>query len=187
MGITHLVKSRIDLIQKNLESILDQEIWKPQKSSLKSFEVQTDLSLVQNISYGLPETQLEKAILIFSRLTPYFNSGIFLTLRESSRSRESWISSAAFQDGIYFQLPKNVWNEALHLPTLKLGELRKTAPYVLLSPLQLNDLCDLPDANAFVFKPTDQILFLLFSNLPEPWLRPQIETIHNEVVKSFYD
>jgi hypothetical protein len=177
-------------LEKTLEHALDQDTWEQnpsEKLKKNHFEISTDLDLIKNISFSLPEKSDERIIILFSRLTSFFDSGVLLYRKQVSVSSESWVPGSAFQLGEYHPVLDGLLNKQLHLPSMASGELRKTAPYTLLAPLELTALCDETDACGFVIKPHDKFLILLFSKLPEPWLRRQIEVTHKLIAESMLE
>ena len=178
--LTRLVRSQITSWQNSLESVLEKNPSLVPKTSkiASSFEVSTNLHELQDTLAFLPHQAPNYLVTVFSRLSPYFESGILLgkTSFDQKTKIESWSAGVVFYQGKYHPLPKD--NQQLNLPYLCELELRKTTPYAVLQPLQLTEICDGSDEAAFVFKASPDLIYLLFSKLPEPWLRHHVEATH---------
>jgi hypothetical protein len=171
-------------IQKNLETLLEDDRWKKTDGD---FQIETNLQVLDRLSIGLPEKPEERAVIVFSRLLPFFNAGLLFYRKSLTRQSECWVPGAAFQNGRYSHLPEKVERQQLHLPKIALGEIKKTSPYLILAPIQMDHLSDTADSAAFVFKVHDQFLYTVYSELPEPWLRRQIETVFSKVQVALID
>jgi hypothetical protein len=183
--LTRLVRSHFDSWQKNLQSILEPP--RLEDPRIKSFEVSTDLKILQTQLSGLAHRFPELPIETFSHLSPFFDAGLLLCrqlkpIPQGRHSHDMWAPSAGFYNSQYFSL--EIKKQALcTLPPMKTLDLRKTAPFALLAPLHLAELCDSPDASAFVIKAHPDFIFCLFSKMAEPWLRFHIESTH-EILKA---
>lgn len=87
---------------------------------------------------------------------------------------------AGFHQGTYHSLDMVRKNHILSLPYLKEFELKKCASSKILNHLELNHFAP-QNSEVIIFKPQHPFLFVLFTNLPEPWLKKQIESIVEEM------
>jgi len=180
--IARLIVDRAQNLHQDLESLLDLDHWSP-KEKKPLFEIQTDLSEILSLRFQI-EKKEDLVITLFSRLSPFFDAGLLLYRKATSSKTETWVNGAAFYEGVYFQIPDEVINKNLVLPTLKKYELKKCAPYQILSPLGLTDLSDHSDSNAFVLKVHDDLTMVLMTKLPEPWLRLHVEKIYHSFIEA---
>ena len=149
-----------------------------------AFEASTDLSHLEETLRYLPIQFPDRFIHLFSRLSPYFDSGVLLYLQEPALEySESWAPGAVFAQGQYVPLTQAHLQNRLKLPALELFELKHSSPYALLRQLQLEEISDSTDARAFAFKAHPDFLFLVFSKLPEPWLRTHVENIFKIITR----
>lgn len=184
-------KKHIKVWQKNLESLLEANVSMRSPTLpevVHQFEPSTDLSHLKVMLQMLPKDRMDCLVTLFSRMSVYFHSGLLLNIAQlGNDARETWVPSSAFKNGEYFEIPTDLQSAALSLPVVKFGEIRKSSPYCLLSPLQLESLCDAPEASAFCLRAADDYLFMFFTTLPEPWLRTHVEAIHQQILSVVAD
>lgn len=180
--LSHRINTQVQNLQENLESLLDLDQWSPPPQK-KQFEIKTNLQELKNIKLQAKQAD-DLFISLFSQLTPYFESGLLLYRKRTDGKKETWVHGAAFHEGVYFHIPEEFANLSLELPVVKKLELKKCAPYQLLSPLGLTELCDHSDSSAFVCKVHDLFTMILMTKLPEPWLRLHMESIHQFIEKT---
>lgn len=168
-------------LKNNVQKLLEEDTWKAVPKDY--FEIKTDLTELNQIANNLPLTFLERSITFFSRLNPYFYSGLFLYSKEKTQFNEVWIPCSAFKEGLYFPIPQV--QETLQLPKLKINSIKKTSPFLFLNSLNLTPLCDLPDSSAFLIKISPHVAFVFFSNLPEPWSKIHVEKIFALIQRCF--
>jgi hypothetical protein len=171
-------------IQKNLENLLTEEQWQERD---RHFQIETSLQDLQHLSLGLPDKLDDRVIIVFSRLISFFNAGILLYRKQADRKNETWIPGVAFSEGSYCPLPDDSLKQMISLPRLSCGEIKKASPYLILQPLKLNHLSDGSESSALIFKVSEHFLYTLYSQLPEPWLRTQVETIFAKVQMAIVD
>ncbi len=177
--LTQLVRQRLNSWSKGLQTVLEQDATLDHKKPVPVFEATTDISHWRETLRFLPADKADGLIHIFSRLAPYFESGILLYKHSAESTQEFWSPGAVFFHGQYYPLAPEHLQLRLQLPHLDFLQLRKTSPYALLQQLKLSEISDSTDASAFAFRANEDFLFLVFSELPEPWLRTHIENIFN--------
>ena len=178
--LTQFVRQRLNSWQRGLESVLEQHPELDHHKPVIAFESTTDISHLEDTLRFLPtNNSSDRLIHLFSRLAPYFESGILFYKHSDdlSQSQEIWSPGAVFYRGQYYPLAAEHLDLRLHLPILNLMAVRKTSPYSILQQMQLLEICDSSEASAFAFKANQDFLFLVFSELPEPWLRTHVENI----------
>ncbi len=179
--LTQFVRRRLNSWQKGLEIVLEQDPNLDHKKPVSIFEATTDVLHLEETLRFLPNSNTsDRMIHMFSRMTSYFESGVLLYKHSTEVSQqEIWSPGAVFFKGQYYPLAPEHLQLRLQLPALNFLELRKTSPYAILQQLHLTEISDSADASAFAFKADMDFLFLVFSELPEPWLRTHIENIFN--------
>ena len=176
--ITARVLSKVRSVKKNLELILDEDKW-----THNDFEISRDYFSLNSSLTNLPLDKSEKSLTLFGNLSSFFSSGIFL-YKQATKDR-IWTQGSAFKNGKFKRLSDIQKSKGISLPQMKNGELRKTSPYVLLSQIDLCSWSDGTDSTAFVLQLNEHFVFLLFIDLPEPWLRFHIEKLYNAMAPCF--
>lgn len=164
--ITHL--------QKRIESILDHDLDVPSQEVLlakKNFEALTDPRLMRGLAESLPQDTTDKAVILFSRLALYFDAGVFL-----EADKKLWEPQAYFHRG-HVSVLKPPQKKKIPLPKVDLMSVLKTGSQPPLEKLGLQFL-DSENKTACLFlKPGVDFSFLLFSSLPDLWLKEHIHLI----------
>ena len=164
--ITHL--------QKRIESILDHDLDVPNEEVLlakKHFEALTDPRLLRGLSESLPQDNTDKAVILFSRLALYFDAGVFL---ESEKNL--WEPQAHFHKG-QVNVLKGPQKKRISLPNVDLMSVLRTDAKPILQKMNLQSL-DLENKTACLFlRPGTDFAFLLFSSLPDLWLKEHIRLV----------
>ncbi len=164
--ITHL--------QKRIESILDHDLETPSEEVLlakKNFEVLTDRRLLRGLAESLPNDNTDKAVILFSRLALYFDAGVFL-----EADKGYWEPQAQFHRGQVGVL-KPPQKKKISLPKSDLMSVLRTDAKPLLQKMDLKNL-DSENRTACLFiRPGTDFAFLLFSSLPDLWLKDHIRAV----------
>ncbi len=164
--ITHL--------QKRIESILDHDPDVPRDEvllAMKSFEALTDPHLLRGLSEGLPQNSTDKAVILFSRLALFFDAGVFL---ESDKNL--WEPQAHFHRG-HIYIPKSSQKKSISLPNIDLMTVLRTDAKPIFQKLNLQHF-DTETGTACLFlRPGTDFSFLLFSSLPDLWLKEHIRLV----------
>lgn len=170
--ITHL--------QKRLESILDNDHEQPNAEVVlakKNFEALTDPRLLRGLAESLPHDSADKAVILFSRLALYFDAGVFLELDGSL-----WEPQAHFHKGQVGVL-KPHQKKQISLPQVELMTILRTDAKPVLAKLHLQNLDHDQKTICLLLRPAQDYAFLLFSSLPDLWLRDHtkhvVEAIHH--------
>lgn len=166
----------------------------------QSFETTQDLSLIRGLAQGLPDDHIDRAIIIFSRLAMFFNSGILL-----ENTDQKWKAQAFFHQGITEllkntklkptplagrrTLPTDKQDEhtTIHIPNVNLMTVLKTDSTSILKKLNLSHIDPDNKTICMLIKVTPDFAFLLFSALPEIWLHDHIENIRRALINGFTD
>jgi hypothetical protein len=176
--ISEFIRTHALQIKKSLEKILNQDDWESE-----NFEISKKYTDLKKNFNNLPSDSTEKSITMFGLLSPYFTSGLFLYRRNNNSN--DWHLGSAFRYSQFHSI-ENVLNQiSLKLPDIENGELKKTSPYTLLNPFGFGEWSDGTESTAFVYKFCDSNIGLFFLDLPEPWLRVHIETIHKLITSKY--
>lgn len=168
--ITHL--------QKRIESILDHDLDVPNDEVLlakKNFEVLTDPRLLRGLSESLPSDSTDKAVILFSRLALYFDAGVFL---EADGAK--WEPQAHFHRG-HVSVLKGPQKKTISLPQTNLMSVLRTEAAPLLQKMNLVSLD--PDGRTvcLFLRPGKDFAFLLFSSLPDLWLKDHMRSVSEAI------
>lgn len=164
--ITHL--------QKRIESILDHDLETPSEEVLlakKSFEVLTDPRLLRGLAESLPNDNTDKAVILFSRLALYFDAGVFL-----EADKAHWEPQAQFHRG-HVSVLKPAQKKKISLPKADLMSVLRTDAKPLLQKMDLKNLDPEGRTVCLFIRPGTDFAFLLFSSLPDLWLKDHIRAV----------
>ncbi len=176
--ISRLFLNQVQLLQKQLENLLEKEPLNDQKNvDSKPFAPQTDLSQIETLGFGLPAELRERAVMLFSRLAPYFESGLLF-----HQQSEQWKAICGFDRGDYFPLKGVEIEIPFRFPEMSLVEVRKVNSPEIFSQLIDLQILRSERGQALIFKPQPQFTFMVTSNLGDPWLKPHVERIQKEVL-----
>ena len=164
--ITHL--------QKRIESILDHDLDVPNEEVLlakRNFEALTDPRLLRGLSESLPTDNTDKAVILFSRLALYFDAGVFL---EADAGK--WEPQAHFHRG-HVSVLKSSQKKKISLPQTNLMSVLRTEASPLLEKMNLQNLDSENRTVCLFIRPGNDFAFLLFSSLPDLWLKDHIRAV----------
>jgi hypothetical protein len=178
-----LLKNPFEKIQVQLEKLLDGENGKlaapANENQRPQFHASTDLSHLRDILRNLPDHRQEFYPTLFSRLSLYFDAGLLMKIHPVQRELSR--PEATFFKGEYYELDDSYpW---IQLPALPFHQVARFHPHSVLAPLALEPLCDSDHGQGLGFLVSEEHLFLLFSELPEIWLKPHIAAVHEMVLK----
>lgn len=175
--------SKITKLQKRFESFLENDFENKVEDTERqaSFEASRDLSLVRGISQGLPEDHIDRAIVVFSRLAMLFDTGILLENNDGQ-----WKAQAFFHKGSS-QLLKNNVRSVVKIPELTLMSVLKTDSAAILENLNLKQLDPGNKYTCLLIKVTPDFSFILFSSMPDLWLKDHIANVRRALINGFAD
>lgn len=174
--ITHL--------QKRIESILDNDTETPSEEVLlakKNFEALTDPRLLRGLSESLPQDNTDKAVILFSRLALYFDAGVFL-----EADNGLWEPQAHFHRGQVSVL-KGAQKKQISLPQVNLMSVLRTNAQPLLQKMNLQNLDPENRTTCLFLRPGTDFAFLLFSSLPDLWLKEHIKTVTDAIHRGIHN
>ncbi len=178
---TKKISLQLNDIQHWLQNILEKSDLKTDVPGIAQptyFEVSTDLSQIGAWRDGLPRLEPARTECLFSRMIPYFNSGI-LFAREKNLS---WSSRCAFQEGVFYPFPKDSPLLSMSLPEKPLTEILKLKYGGALTDLTHFGFLK-TDQQAFAFRNHPDFYFVVISALPEVWLKSHLQAIHQRTLE----
>ncbi len=179
------IVSKISQIRRHLESLLDNDFEpgsRREKDHLKTkFEISRDISLIRGISAGLPEDHLDRIVILFSRMSLFFDAGVML---ENQDGR--WTAQATFEKG-HAEALKKQSKTAIKLPHVEVLSVLRTPASSLLRKLQLSFLDPEDHLQCLLIKISGDFSFLLLSALPDLWLKEHIAQIKSALQNGIAD
>lgn len=165
-------------LQKRIESILDNDHDLPSEEALlakKNFEALTDPRLLRGLAESLPQDSTDKAVILFSRLALYFDAGVFL-----EADGKLWEPQAQFHRG-QISVLKAAQKKPLSLPEVDLMSVLRTNAEPVLKKLNLQKLDPENKTQCLFLRPGQDFAFLLFSSLPDLWLKDHIKLVTDSI------
>lgn len=176
--ISRLFMNQVQILQKQLEHLLEKEpASDPTAANRKPFYPQTDLNHLDTLSIGLPMELEARSVMIFSRVAPFFDSGLLFQHQE-----QGWKAIAGFDRGDYFPLKGVEIEVPFKFPDMSLIEVRKVNSPEIFSHLMDLQVLRSDRGQALIFKPHPAYIFMVTSTLGDPWLKPHIERIQREIL-----
>jgi hypothetical protein len=192
MDLTQFLLQQAQILQKQLQTLLEKsepDFKSPGVNSGSSpdlfeatFEVTTDLVQFDSIGEFLPLDLGSRAPLIFTRLHPYFDGGVLF-----HKGQDSWNPCWAFQRGFCFQLTAEESKMEFEFPSLTLTEVKRAKTQAVINDLGLEEYFNNDKIQALVFRPHPEYLFLMLSQLAEPWLKLQMDRTQSKVLSLLSD
>lgn len=179
--------NQVQVLQDQLENLLSKD-WGPAKT-LIPFEAQSDLSQLETLKWSLPDHDPERSRILFERLSPYFESG-FCFHATAHPARTGWLRwrlNACFHRGHAVPLLPDDLAKDLDLPTMSLTEIRRLNGAELLEKLKLIGLFPTEGQSALALRPSDRRLWIVYSHLPDIFLKNHVSLIHEECLKILAD
>jgi hypothetical protein len=177
--------SKISTLQRRLESVLDNDFENANTREnievRENFEASRDPALIRGLSQGLPDDHIDRAVVMFSRLAMCFELGVLLENNDSQ-----WKAQAFFNRGVT-ELFKGQNKTVLPMPMASCLTILKTKSYPLLQKMNLHGLDSENKTQALMVKVTNDYAFVLFSVLPDIWLKDHAENIRMALINGFAD
>lgn len=179
--------NQVQVLQDQLENLLSKD-WGPTRA-VAPFEAQSDLSQLETLKWSLPDLDPERSQILFERIAPYFESGFcFHDTQESSRKDwMRWRLTSAFHRGRAVPLLPEDSLKELDLPFMTLTEIRRLDGEELLEKLKLVGLFQTDGQSTLALRPSDRRLWIVYSHLPDVFLKNHVSAIHEECLKILAD
>ncbi|MNL14756.1 hypothetical protein D3C87_1357130 [compost metagenome] len=179
------IVSKLSTLQKRLESVLDNDFeninHREIEETRQNFEASRDPGLVRGLSQALPDDHIDRAVVMFSRLAMCFESGVLLENNDGQ-----WKAQAYFNKGVT-ELFKSANKTVLPMPDSACLTVLKAKSQPILQKLHLERLDPENKNQALMIKVTHDYAFVLFSTLPDIWLKDHAENIRMALVNGFAD
>ncbi|MBO9668872.1 MAG: GTP cyclohydrolase [Bdellovibrio sp.] len=182
--LSQALVSKISTFQKRLQSFLENDFdpnSEEHERVQKEFEASRDESLVRGLSQGLPEDHIDRAIVAFSRLAMLFEAGILLENNDGV-----WVAQASFHKGVT-ELFKGATKTTLSIPSTNMMSWLKTDAASVLRKTNLTHLDPENKTSCLLIKITPDFAVLLFSTLPDIWLKDHSENVRRALINGFAD
>ncbi len=179
--LSQSIASKLNQLQRRFESLLEEDLDKKNEEIKMdaSFEASREIALVRGISLGLPDNHVDRAIIVFSRLALLFDIGVLLENHDGI-----WRAQAQFDKG-QSRLIKLHQQTQVHLPPMTLLSVLKTGSREMLEKLGLTGLDPQERTSCLLLRVSPDFAFILFSKLPDIWLKDHIENVRKEVLNGF--
>lgn len=172
----------INRLQKTVEKILEPSaeinFFEIEKNT-QNFELSHDLVKIKDVSIGLPQSHTERITAVFARLSQHFQSGILLENHDSQ-----WIDQTFFYRGETHLIP-NKLRKKISIPQNQFDGVWRTNSAKILKHFNLSELDKFNLCSCLLIKATPDYAFLLFSPLPDLWLKELTEEVQEQIIYSF--
>ncbi len=176
--LSRLFFNQVQVLQKQLEHLLEKEpLDKKKEQTPRNFHAQTDLTQIDDMGLGLAPNLSERAPMLFSKLSLYFDSGLLF-----QRTGTEWKATAGFDQGDFFPLKGVEIQVPFRFPDMSLIEVRRVHSREIFSHLMDLQVLKSEKGQALIFKPHPDYIFMVTSVLADPWLKPHIERIQREIL-----
>lgn len=182
--LSQTLVSKFTKLQRRFESFLDNDFEnkvEERERLQQNFEASRDTSLVRGLSQGLPEDHIDRAIVAFSRLAMLFDTGVLLENNDGQ-----WMAQASFNKGTT-ELLKNSAKSAVKIPDMNMMSVLKTNSRTMLGKLNLGHLDPDNKTTCILIKVSPDFAFILFSTMPDLWLKEHIENVRRALISGFAD
>lgn len=157
-----------DVLEGNRDLLTD-----PAKPPQSLFEVSTQFSQLQTLIRTWKKTKSKDFCALFSQFSPYFEVGFFLQGTE-----EQSVLKAMFLFGKNFsQDEESEQPLKLKLPRVSHAQVHRANGGRVLCEFGLESLTNLLGSQAYLFRVTDDKIFLFILDRPHPWALFHIEQI----------
>lgn len=169
-----------DLLQKKLDALFNEnKQTRPSKDFV--FEPSHDPNTVRNLSVGLSGDPLQRSVQIFCRLAFLFECGFMLEKENEVGIPDTWTPRAFFQNGqaqpLHHTSEKPGLSQQIVLPkTAPLEALKNSADSILKTFGKEHFNLD-KKLHAYLLQPTPELAFIVFSGLPDLWLRDHLQLV----------
>ena len=173
---------RVQFMLNHIGDFIDDEE-KELRERARNFVPQTGLDKIESLGLGDP---MDPALPVrmLERLAPFFDAG--LLLQRGLNEESNWWATDLFLRGNTFHLEvKDQARATGMLPELTPAQVQRTPAQPLLNRLNMSFLSPASDAQSFLFKPTENVAYLLVTNVAAPWLEDHVKEAHRLINKSF--
>ncbi len=175
------LQRRLTKLEQKIESVLVMDLQNnPSQTAKTLFEPHHESVLIRTLSRELPEDLEDRTIILFSRLAIFFDIGILL-----EKENLNWKAQAYFEEGRMNPLIDQAM-EVKGGPQISPLQIVKAPAIPFLKQLGIHEKIRNPEnLTAFLFRPHDQVSFLVMTRLAGPWLKNHMNEVHQEILKAF--
>lgn len=141
------------------------------KKIQEQFEIDRTPQSIKNLSVGLPDQHIDKAVALFQRLSSHFEAGLFF-----ENSDGQYRLHATFESGIVSPVQIDP-RPLFELPQLQMLEVLQTPAEHILERIPKGLLFKRKEARAFLLKLSSDFSLVLISELPDPWMKEHLENV----------
>jgi hypothetical protein len=181
--LSQTVALKLTKLQKRFESFLDNDFENNNEEAERAqaaFESSRDISLVRGLALGLPEDHIDRAIVLFSRLSLLFDAGVLIENNDGC-----WLPQAIHYKGVSKPLAGN--RAELKIPPMPIMSVLKTNSKTVLEKLNLKFLDPKNETCCLLIKISPDFAFILFSKLPDIWLKDHVENVTRALFSGLAD
>lgn len=166
----------LSILENNISSSSVEDILKIQNQ----FKSCTDESYLSALSIGLPTDHIDRTIVLFSRIALIYQSGVLFENTDGE-----WKAQAYFHKGHVSTLKDKQKNIKIKLPQIQPLSVFKTQSEPLLKKLNLTHLDPYNHTQCLMLQPSSDFAFLIFSEMPDLWLKDLTEKVNVALQRSF--
>lgn len=122
---------------------------------------------------------------VLEGLSAFFDSGLMLQRGPAQESAGWWVTDLFWRGSTFHLDIKDQVAAGKLVPEVPPLQVNRMPALKMLDGLNLKFLSTSADANAYLFKPTPTLAYVVISNLPEPWTEDHIAHTQRLVNKSF--
>lgn len=172
---------KVQNLQKQLQNLLESENLHPQSRSAKpdaqKFEPLLNPEKLEQLCDHLPQEMTAKMLSLFSRLSPFFQAGLLMTKLPDGQ----YGTLAAFEGGQFFPLTEDDTKLRFPIPDLKPSEVRLILDGRVRQVLSSFGWLKAKETQVLVFSPQTDLIILVTSEAPDPWLKTFMSELIKEV------
>lgn len=134
------------------------------------FEESDRLSMMNGLSFALPPDEIERALILFSRINMLFTAGFFFQREDSGR----WSLVAVFEKGLAKPATEEI---TMDFPEQGLEEILRAdaAGFLQKTGCRISEPVD--GLSALLLRPARDFRFVLMSRRADPWLKIYSEKV----------
>ncbi len=169
------ISNHIQGLQKKIENLLHEDLGAKDSDIEKMkniFSVSQDDVFIRALSHELPEDEEDRLVTLFSRLSSFFEVGIFC------------VDSAPAIAFIYGQFKSLSEKSTISLPVVGPSRSLRTQNDSLWENLSVFKWIKDERMTALLVQLDHKHSFILFSKLADPWLKIHFDKVHHEILKA---
>ena len=174
-------------LQTQFEKLLQEDLGAKDSEIQKvksEFTISTDDAMIRGLSVGLPDDESERAMIVFSRLSSFFEIGVFcLTDTAATVKKASNPESQVAVVFLYGQFKAISEKKSISLPSVGPSQTLCSQNDKLWKDLSIFKWIKNERLTSFLVQLDQTLTFILISRLADAWVKIHFEKIHNELLK----